>query len=154
MRSGAGGATTSQASGGGSQADAALVTAMADSAQWASYGRDQTNERYSPLTQITTGNVAQLKPAWVYHTGVRYAFEASPLVIGTTMYVSTALNHVVALDAATGQKKWEYVHQFIGPTVHCCGPVNRGVAYYDGKIYMGTLDAHLVALDANDGHKV
>jgi hypothetical protein len=74
-------------------------------------------------------------------------------VVDGTMYVSTPLNHVVALDAATGAKKWEYAHEF-DVTVHCCGPVNRGVAVYDGRVYMGTLDAKLVALDAASGRKV
>lgn len=138
---------------GAAEMDAALVRAMGDSTQWASYGRDQTNQRYSPLAQITTANVGRLQPVWTYHTGVNKAFEASPVVIDGTMYVSTALNHVVALDPATGQKRWEYAPT-LGTTVHCCGPVNRGVAYYDGKVYMGQLDGKVVALDAKDGHVV
>ncbi len=138
----------------GAAADAALVRAMGDSAQWASYGRDQTNERYSPLTQVNTGTVKQLKLAWMYHTGVKRVFENSPLVVGNTMYVSTALDHVLALNATTGQKKWEYDYRLTGPTVHCCGAANRGLAYYDGKVFMGTLDAHLVALDTAGGHQV
>ncbi|MBX6366039.1 MAG: PQQ-dependent dehydrogenase, methanol/ethanol family, partial [Gemmatimonadetes bacterium] len=138
---------------GARETDAALVRAMADSTQWVSYGRDQTNQRYSPLTQITTSNVAQLQPVWTYHTGIAKAFEASPVVVDGVMYVSTSLNHVVALDAATGRKRWEYAPT-LGVTVHCCGPVNRGVAYYDGKVYMGQLDGKFVALDAKDGHVV
>ena len=128
-------------------AEAALVTAMADSANWASYGRDQTNQRYSPLAQITTSNISALQPAWRYKTGVPHAFEASPIVLDGVMYVSTPLNHVIALDATNGRKLWEHA-ETLSTTVHCCGPVNRGVAVYGGRVYMGTLDGRLVALEA------
>lgn len=134
------------------RADSLLRAAMADSADWPSYGRDYSNRRFSPLTQVTTANVGQLALAWRYKTGIPHSFEASPVVIDGTMYVSTPLNHVVALDAVTGAKKWEYAHQS-GITVHCCGPVNRGVAVYGDRVYMGTLDAKLVALDAGTGEK-
>jgi alcohol dehydrogenase (cytochrome c) len=134
--------------------DTDLVRAMADSASWPSYGRDQTNQRYSPLGQITPANVRSLELAWKYKTGVPQSFEASPIVVNGTLYISTPLNRVVALDAVNGRKRWEYVHDFRGVTVHCCGPVNRGVAVYDGRVYMGTLDARLVALDAESGRKV
>jgi alcohol dehydrogenase (cytochrome c) len=136
------------------EADAAIRRAMADSGSWPSYGRDYTNRRFSPLRQITPANAGQLDLAWKYETGIHQAFETSPVVAGGVMYFSTPLNHVVALDAATGQKKWEYAHEYEGPTVHCCGPVNRGIAVYGGRVYMGALDARLVALDAESGKKV
>jgi alcohol dehydrogenase (cytochrome c) len=135
------------------QADSGFRSAIADSTDWPSYGRDYTNRRFSPLAQISPANVGQLRLAWRYKTGIPHSFEASPVVIDGTMYVSTPLNHVVALDAATGAKKWEYAHQ-LSTTVHCCGAVNRGVAVYGGRVYMGTLDAKLVALDARSGKKV
>jgi PQQ-dependent dehydrogenase (methanol/ethanol family) len=135
------------------RADSTMRVAMADSASWPSYGRDYTNQRFSPLAQITPANVSGLKPAWTYKTGLPHAFETSPIVVGGTMYISTPLNHVVALDARTGQKKWEYAAE-LGPTVFCCGSVNRGVAVYDGRVFMGQLDGKLVALDADDGGKV
>ena len=103
---------------------------------------------------IDARNVGDLKLAWKYNTGIVNAFEASPAVVNGTMYVSTPLNHVVALEAATGKKRWEYAHQYGGVTVHCCGPVNRGVAVYGDRVYMGTLDAQLVALDAQTGKPV
>jgi len=134
-------------------ADTTLRTAMADSTLWPSFGRNYTNQRYSPLTQITTANISGLVPAWSYKTGVPHAFEASPVVVGGTMYVSTPLNHVAALDAATGTKKWEY-SPTLGITIHCCGPVNRGVAVYGNRVYMGRLDGRLVALDTTDGKEV
>ena len=135
------------------EADAAIRQAMADSGSWPSYGRDYSNRRYSPLRQITSANAGSLTLAWKYETGIPRSFETSPVVVDGVMYLSTPLNHVVALDAATGQKKWEYVHEYDGPTVHCCGPVNRGVAVYGGRVYMGALDARLVALDAATGEK-
>jgi alcohol dehydrogenase (cytochrome c) len=131
-------------------AETALQRAMADSGSWASYGRDQTNQRYSPLQQLTPANVGGLTLAWRYRTGIPNAFEASPVVLGGTMYVSTPLNHVIALDAATGRKLWEHA-ETLSTTVHCCGPVNRGVAVYGGRVYTGTLDGRLVALDARTG---
>ncbi|HEX6615178.1 MAG TPA: PQQ-dependent dehydrogenase, methanol/ethanol family [Gemmatimonadales bacterium] len=133
-------------------AESALRRAMADSASWPSYGRDQTNQRYSPLAQVTTANVARLRLAWRYHTGIPHAFEASPVVVDGVMYVSTPLNHVVALDPASGRKLWEHAES-LSTTVHCCGPVNRGVAVYGGRVYMGTLDGRLVALDARTGRR-
>jgi alcohol dehydrogenase (cytochrome c) len=133
--------------------EAALQRAMTDSSNWSSYGRDYSNQRHSPLSQINAGNIGRLTLAWHYRTGIPQAFEASPVVIGSIMYVSTPLNHVVALDARTGRKLWEYAES-LGTTVHCCGPVNRGVAVYGGRVYMGTLDARLVALDAKTGTKV
>jgi alcohol dehydrogenase (cytochrome c) len=135
------------------QADSAMRAAIADSANWPSYGRDYTNQRYSPLRQITPSNASNLTLAWRYKTGIPRAFEASPIVVNGVMYVSTPLNHVIALDARTGRKMWEYAAQ-LGTTVHCCGPVNRGVAVYGGRVYMGQLDGKLVALDARTGNKV
>ncbi|HET6579709.1 MAG TPA: PQQ-binding-like beta-propeller repeat protein, partial [Gemmatimonadales bacterium] len=136
----------------GTSAEAGLQRAMADSASWPSYGRDRTNQRYSPLTQVTAENVGGLRLAWRYKTGLPHAFEASPLVLDGVMYVSTPLNHVIALDPATGRKRWEHA-ETLSTTVHCCGPVNRGVAVYGGRVYMGTLDGRLVALDARTGRR-
>lgn len=135
------------------RADSAIRRAMSDSGQWPLYGRDYDNRRYSPLSQITPQNVRGLSLAWKYNTGIQKEFEATPVVVGGTMYVSTPLNRVIALDARTGQKKWEYTQE-LGTTVFCCGAVNRGVAYYDGRVYMGTLDGKLVALDTADGRRV
>jgi alcohol dehydrogenase (cytochrome c) len=135
------------------EADSAFQRAVADSGSWPSFGRDHSNQRFSPLAQVTAANVNGLQVAWTYKTGLPHAFEASPVVVDGTMYVSTPLNHVIALDAKTGAKKWEYAPK-LGTTVHCCGPVNRGVAVYGGRVYMGRLDARLVALDAKDGSEV
>ncbi len=133
--------------------DEALIAAMKDSADWPSYGRDHTNQRFSPLAHLSPANVAGLRLAWRYRTGIPHAFEASPVVLDGVMYLSTPLNHVIALDAATGRKLWEHA-EVLSTTVHCCGPANRGVAVYGGKVYVGTLDARLVALDARTGRTV
>ena len=117
------------------------------------YGRDFSNQRYSLLSQINTGNVATLAPAWIYHTKIVSGFEATPVVVDGVMYISTPLNHVLALDAETGAKKWEYTHNY-RTTVDCCGPINRGVAVYGGRVFMGTVDARLVSLDAKTGSKL
>jgi alcohol dehydrogenase (cytochrome c) len=149
------GATTHDASATHSYAGADSVQRahMVAPTQWESYGRDFTNQRWSPLAQIDTGNVAKLQPAWVFHSGIKEASESNPIVVDSVLYVSTAFNHVVALDAYSGRKKWEYVHSY-RTTVDCCGPINRGVSYYDGKIFMGSADARLVALDASSGRKL
>ncbi|CAN5882420.1 methanol/ethanol family PQQ-dependent dehydrogenase [soil metagenome] len=133
--------------------DAAMLTAMRDAASWPSYGRDYSNQRFSPLGQITTASVKQLALAWHYKTGVVKAFETSPIIVDGTMYITTALNHVIALDAGTGAKKWEWVAA-LGTTIICCGPVNRGVSVYGGRVYVGTLDARLVTLDAATGRQL
>ncbi|HEY0777285.1 MAG TPA: PQQ-binding-like beta-propeller repeat protein [Gemmatirosa sp.] len=132
-------------------ADAALRRTMADSGAWALNGRDYTNQRWSPLGQITTTNVPRLQVAWVYKTGVPHVFEATPVVVDGTMFLSTPLDHVVALDARTGAKRWEWVPS-LGKTVICCGAMNRGVAVYGGRVFIGLLDARVVALDAHTGH--
>ena len=100
--SGKGADTTARAGGGAAggqgggmdnaRADSAMRLALADSGSWASYGRDYTNQRYSPLAQLTAANVTGLRLAWSYHTGLPQAFEASPVIIDGTMYVSTPLS--------------------------------------------------------------
>ncbi|MGQ0485012.1 MAG: pyrroloquinoline quinone-dependent dehydrogenase [Hyphomicrobiales bacterium] len=110
---------------------------------------DQT--RYYPNGQINTGNVGKLRPAWMFQTEVTESLETTPIVVNGTMYVTTSFNHVYALNARTGQQIWHFKHK-IGPVAtYCCGPNNRGVAAYGDMVYMGTLDAKLVALDAKTG---
>jgi alcohol dehydrogenase (cytochrome c) len=134
-------------------ANARMTTDMRDAAAWPSFGRDYTNDRYSPLTRVNTGNVNELQLAWEYHTGITQGFETSPVIAGGIMYISTSLGHVLALDARTGRRIWEHV-ETTGRTIHCCGVINRGVALYGGRVYMSTLDARLVALDARTGNAI
>jgi alcohol dehydrogenase (cytochrome c) len=110
---------------------------------------DQT--RYFPGKQIDTSNVGKLHPAWIFQTEVKESMETTPIVVDGVMYVTTAFNHVYALNAKTGEQYWHYKHKMGPITTYCCGPNNRGVAVYGDKVYMATLDAKLVALDAKTG---
>jgi alcohol dehydrogenase (cytochrome c) len=110
-----------------------------------------SNSRYYPAHQINAGNVAKLKPAFVFQTAVLDSQETAPVVVNGVMFLTTSFNHVYAIDATTGQEFWHYKHKMGSVTTYCCGPNNRGVAVVDGTLYMGTLDAKLVALDAKTG---
>ena len=122
--------------------------------EWPSFGRDYSNQRMSPLTQINTQNVKNLGLAWQFKSGVSASFQATPIVTNGVMYLALPYNHVVALDAATGKELWRYQHERRASWKMCCGPANRGVAVSDGKVFIGTVDARLIALDAKTGHKV
>jgi alcohol dehydrogenase (cytochrome c) len=113
---------------------------------------DQT--RYFPGKQINTSNVGKLHPAWIFQTEVKESMETTPIVVNGVMYVTTSFDHVYALNAKTGEEYWHYKHAMGPVTTYCCGPNNRGVAVYDDKVYLATLDAKLVALDAKTGSVV
>lgn len=110
--------------------------------------------RYYPASQINTENVGKLRPAWIFQTEVVDSMETSPIVVNGIMYVTTAFNHVYALNARTGEEIWHYKHDMGPITTYCCGPNNRGVAVHGNKVFMGTLDAQLVALDARTGKQI
>ena len=110
---------------------------------------DQT--RYYPGKQINTSNVGKLHPAWIFKTEVKESQETTPIVVNGVMYVTTSFDHVYALNAKTGEEYWHYTHAMGPITTYCCGPNNRGVAVYDDKVYLATLDSKLVALDAKTG---
>ncbi|MEQ9062367.1 MAG: PQQ-binding-like beta-propeller repeat protein [Gammaproteobacteria bacterium] len=133
--------------------DARLATAGADADNWLTYGHGWANQRYSALDQIDTANVGQLKPAWIYQTGVLGTFPTNPLVVDGVMYLTTPYNHVVALDAASGAPRWRYRHEMSQQKL-CCGAHNRGLAWGYGRLYMVTADARFVALDAASGERV
>ena len=113
---------------------------------------DQT--RYYPGKQINTDNVGKLHPAWIFQTEVKESQETTPIVVNGVMYVTTSFDHVYALNAKTGEEYWHYKHAMGPVTTYCCGPNNRGVAVYDDKVYLATLDSKLVALDAKTGSVV
>jgi hypothetical protein len=127
----------------------ALVPALAaqDPGGWPLHGHDLGGQRYSPLSAIDTATVRRLVPAWTFRTGVAATFQATPIVLDTVMYLSLPFSGVVALDARDGRELWHYTHQ---PRTEklCCGPANRGVAVAGGKVYLGTTDGRLLALDA------
>ena len=115
---------------------------------------DYNQSRFFPNKQINVSNVSKLRPAWVFQTEVKDTMETSPIVVNGVMYVTTAFDHVYALDARTGEELWHY-KQKLGPiTTYCCGPNNRGVAVLEDMVYLATLDAKLVALDAKTGQQV
>ncbi|HSV71884.1 MAG TPA: PQQ-binding-like beta-propeller repeat protein [Methylibium sp.] len=126
-----------------------LAPAPADSG-WSLHGQDLGGQRLSPLAQIDTGNVARLAPAWTYRSGITATFQATPIVVGRTMYLSLPFSSVVALDATSGRELWRYQHRSHSAKP-CCGPANRGVAVAGGKVYVGSVDGRLIALDATDG---
>ncbi|HXJ18499.1 MAG TPA: PQQ-dependent dehydrogenase, methanol/ethanol family [Candidatus Polarisedimenticolia bacterium] len=151
--------------------DAVLKNAAKNGDQWLMYGRDYSEAHYSPLKQINADNAKQLGLVWYYDTDSEPGtVEGTPIVANGTMYVTVTWGVLSAIDARTGKLKWRWDpkishHNFppgsagkpdkvrTGPSV-CCGPVNRGVAIYDGKVYIGTLTGHLVALDAETGKVV
>jgi alcohol dehydrogenase (cytochrome c) len=110
--------------------------------------------RYYPSRQINTDNVKNLRPAWIFQTEIVDTMETTPIVVNGVMYVTTAFNHVYALNARTGEQIWHHKHDMGPITTYCCGPNNRGVAVSGDKVFMGTLDAKLVALDAKTGKQV
>ena len=130
--------------------DARLLAAGAERANWLTYGRDYSNQRFSPLAQIDAGNVARLRPAWVFQSGVSATFQATPIVVDGVIYLALPFNHVVALDAASGRELWRYTHKRRTEKM-CCGPASRGVAVAYGKVFIGTVDARLIALDQKTG---
>ncbi|HVY82492.1 MAG TPA: PQQ-dependent dehydrogenase, methanol/ethanol family [Steroidobacteraceae bacterium] len=136
---------------------AASVADSKDAGNWMSYGRTYDEQRFSPLRQIDASTVANLKLAWHYDLDTAHRVqEATPLVIDGVMYVSSAWSKVFALDAATGKELWTYDPKVPGTAGvnACCDVGNRGVAAWNGKIYVGTLDGRLVALDAATGKVV
>ncbi|ROS05151.1 quinohemoprotein ethanol dehydrogenase [Sinobacterium caligoides] len=133
-----------------------IIAEAASGGEWLSHGRDYQEQRFSPLKQINTDNVADLGLAWHYDTRSNRGLEATPIVVDGVMYVSGVWSVVYALDAKTGKELWVYdpkVPKEWGQFA-CCDAVNRGVAVYQGKVIVGTLDGRLVAIDAKTGEQV
>jgi alcohol dehydrogenase (cytochrome c) len=140
---------------GGASANDTVKQAIADPNQWAVTGKDWGNTRFSPLDQINVENADDLELAYSFSFGSLRSNEASPIVIGDTMYVSTSWGprYVFALDAATGKRKWTWEPEIPEDVLQyaCCDVNSRGVAFADGKIFVGRLDGKLTALDAATG---
>ena len=131
-----------------------LEAADSEPGNWMTYGRTYDEQRFSPLDQINTENVAQLKLAWHYDLDTAHRVqESTPIVVDGVMYVTSAWSKVFALDAATGRQIWAYDPKVPGEwgVNGCCDVANRGVAVWNGKVYVGTFDGRLVALDARTG---
>ncbi len=134
--------------------DAARITAAnTEPGNWLTYGRTYDEQRHSPLAHITLDNIGQLGLAWSYEIGSRRGIETTPLVIDGVLYGTASWSIVYALDAATGRELWRFdpkVPKWKGRNA-CCDVVNRGVAAWQGKIFVGTIDGRLIALDASNG---
>ena len=131
---------------------AQLNDAGKQNANWLHTNGDYAQTRYYGGNQISTANVKNLRPAFVFQTEVVESMETAPIVVDGVMYLTTSYNHIYAIDAVTGKQFWHYKHKMGPVTTFCCGPNNRGVAISGGKVFMGTLDARLVALDAKTGN--
>jgi quinohemoprotein ethanol dehydrogenase len=132
---------------------ARIATISHEPGAWLTGGRDYQQSYYSPLQQINRDNVSRLGFAWQYEIDTEHGFEATPIVVDGVMYTSGPAGAVYAVNAATGAEMWKFepevAPEFMRKT--CCGVVNRGVAVWRGRVYVGSLDGYLYALDANDG---
>jgi PQQ-dependent dehydrogenase (methanol/ethanol family) len=141
-------------SGGAGRVDAARVGAAdAEPHNWLVHGRTWNEQRFSPLASINTRNVRRLGLAWSYATGTRRGMEATPIVVDGVLYATGTWSVVYALDAATGREIWTFdpkVPRWKGRHA-CCDVVNRGVAVWKGRVYVGSIDGRLIALDAASG---
>ncbi|WP_233873853.1 pyrroloquinoline quinone-dependent dehydrogenase [Paraburkholderia adhaesiva] len=130
---------------------AMLDGAAHNSIDWLQSNGSYDQTRYFPGTQINTANVAKLRPAFIVQTAVNESMETAPIVSNGIMFITTSFNNVYAVDAADGKEFWHYKHKMGPVTTFCCGPNNRGVAISGDRLFMGTLDSKLVALDAKSG---
>jgi PQQ-dependent dehydrogenase (methanol/ethanol family) len=125
-----------------------------DARNWLISNGNYAQTRFYPAQQINTKNVAKLRPAFVFQTAVVESMETAPIVVNGVMFLTTSFNHVYAIDAVTGEEFWHYKHKQGPVTTFCCGPNNRGVAISGDRLFMGTLDAKMVALDTKTGKVV
>ena len=131
----------------------AAASALAGPDEWPLHGRTPDEQRYSPLASIDRASVSRLGLAWSYDTGARRGMEATPIVVDGVLYGTSSWSLVYALDAATGRPLWTYDPQVPKAKGRdaCCDVVNRGVAVWQGRVYLGALDGRLIALDAATG---
>jgi quinohemoprotein ethanol dehydrogenase len=136
--------------------DSRLLDAANTPADWVTHGGTYAEQRYSGLDQINTTNANQLGLAWSTEFDTARGQETTPLIVDGRIYLTTAWSKVMALDGRTGRTLWQYDPQVPGDKAvdGCCDVVNRGAAWFDGKIYVGTFDGRLVALDAENGKPV
>jgi alcohol dehydrogenase (cytochrome c) len=128
------------------------IAAASETGNWLTYSGDYAGHRYSALKRIDRGNVARLRPAWIYQTNDLNPFEATPIVADRVMYISEPPSNAAALDLRTGRPIWVFRRAVPSDVGVCCGQVNRGVAVLGERVFLSTLDGHLLALDAKTGH--
>ncbi|WP_232059181.1 PQQ-dependent dehydrogenase, methanol/ethanol family [Kineobactrum salinum] len=133
-----------------------IVQADREPENWLSHGRTYAEDRFSPLKQINTGNAGRLRLAWYHDLDTARGQEATPIVVDGRLYTTSAWSKVQAFDAATGELLWQFDPEVPGETAvkACCDVVNRGAAVWQDKIYVGTLDGRLIALDSSNGEKL
>ena len=131
-----------------------LLHAGNEPQNWLTYSGTYLGQRYSQLSQITAANAKDLGLEWIFQARSLEKFEATPLVVDGIMYVTQAPNDIVALDAVTGRIFWIYNYNLSPQASPCCGRVNRGLAILGNTLYMGTVDAHVVAVDAKSGREL
>ena len=131
-----------------------LLNAADEPENWLNYSATYDNNRYSRLDRITRDNVTSLEIKWIWQARSLEKFEATPLVVDGILYTVQAPNDIVAMDAATGRVFWTYHYENLPEARACCGSVNRGLAISGETLFMGTLDAHLIAVDAVSGNLI
>src|ERR1041385_1667519 len=131
-----------------------LLKSNQEPSNWLTYSGNYSGWRFSPLDQITTQNVRNLQVKWLFQGRTQNKIETTPLVVNGIMYLTRPENDVFALDAETGRVLWTFNHRNPERTYNCCGNVNRGLAVLDNRLFMNTLDMHLIALDAKSGREL
>ena len=133
-----------------------IVAADEAPGDWLSYGRDYGEQRFSPLTQVNKKTIKDLELAWSFDMYTNRGLEASPIVVDGIMYMTGSWSVVFAVDAVTGEEIWSYDPEVPGDWARkaCCDVVNRGVAVYEGAVYIATLDGYLVSLNAETGEVI
>ena len=138
-------------------APADLMAGLTNAERWLTFSGDYTGQRHSPLTQISPSNVAELKEQWTFDSALpvgNRGTEATPLFFGGRLYLAGLAGHAWALDARTGQPAWTYRREYPSGMVNCCGAINRGFAVLGDMLYMGTIDARVIALRVADGRVI
>src|SRR5690242_20223093 len=131
-----------------------LLRAPSEPQNWLTYSGSYMSQRYSPLQQVSAANVKNLELQWVFQAQSLQKFETTPLVVDGIMYLTQSPNDVIAVDAKTGRVFWVYHYATSPDSRPCCGIVNRGVAILGDTLFMATVDAHLIAIDARNGHAI
>src|SRR4029077_14639265 len=131
-----------------------LLKAADEPGNWLMYSHTYNSWRFSGLNQISAANVKNLHVKWLFQGRHTEKFETTPLVADGIMYLTRPENDVFALDAETGRVMWTYSHKNPEKTYNCCGRVNRGLAILGNRLFMNTLDMHLIAIDAKSGREL
>ena len=131
-----------------------LLNPAKEPQNWLTYSGDYAGRRFSQLDQINVTNAHAMVAKWVYQTGATGKLETTPLVVDGVLYATAQDDRAFALDARTGRPIWMYQHPLPGDIRPCCGRVNRGLAILGDKVFLGTLDAHVIALDSKTGNVI